>query len=171
MDSSGSERISRVIIFKIDDKQGTRNADLAELENLRWFYCASVYMDLLFNAAIKTFKSVSSSRQALKENSRATILSLTIWALSRVQGSFSHTPNPLVLSPFYSDCISLYYDLQSSNFISLGWTWNSTLVLVFVNFLPSGWQAKSVVWQPQSSRDAWYFWNVCGLLLSRAYLP
>ena len=55
MDSSNSERISRVrltiplemlillfltdahiIVYEIDDKEGTRNADFAELENSRW---------------------------------------------------------------------------------------------------------------------------------------
>lgn len=163
LDSSGSERISRVntpgtvdtfiltdahiIVYEIDDKQGARkNADLAELENSRWFIALCVcgssvqrgYQDIrrrvIYWAGFKgdfkgNFSLVGNLR--IEQSSRKFFTRPIHWSslLSTLIAS-RYTSTPILKIPIIVMDLDFYF---GANFCRN-----------HLDFLPSGWQAKSM---------------------------
>ena len=162
LDSSGSERISRVnnpgtvntfiltdahiIVYEVDDKEGARNADLAELENSRWFIVLCI--------------CGSSIQRGFQDIQRRVVY----WAGFKgdFKGNFSlvgnvcieQSPRKFFTRPIH--CSSLLTALIASRYTStlilklpiivmdLDFNFGANFCRNHLDFLPSSWQAKSL---------------------------
>ena len=162
LDSSGSERIScvntprpvdtfiltdiHIIVYEIDNKQGTRNADLIELGNSRWFIALCIcgssvqrgYQDtqrrVVYWAGFKgdfkgNFSFVGNLR--IEQSSRKFFTRPIHWSslLSTLIAS-RFTLTPILKIPIIAMNLDFYF---TANFRRN-----------HLDFLPSGWQAKSM---------------------------
>ena len=162
LDSSGSERNSRVntprtvdtfiltdvhiIVYEMDDKQGARNADLGELENSRWFIALCIcgssvqrgYQDIqrrvVYWAGFKgdfkgNFSLVGNLR--IEQSSRKFFARPIHWSslLSTLIASRC-TSTPILKTPIIVMDMDFYF--------------GSSFHQNHLDFLPSGWQAKSM---------------------------
>ena len=162
VDSPGSERISRVnnprtvdtfiltdvhvVVYEVDDKQGARNTDLAELGTSCWFIslciCGSSfqrgYQDIqrrvVYWAGFKgdfkgNFSLVGNLR--IEQNSRKFFTRAIHWSslLSTLNSSrYASTPN------FKSSIIAMNLDFY----------FGASFRRNYLDFLPSSWQARSM---------------------------
>jgi hypothetical protein len=162
LNSSGSERISRVntprtvdtfiltdahiIVYEIDDKQGARNADLGELENSHWFIALCIcgssvqrgYQDIqrrvVYWAGFKgDFKGNFSlvGNLCIEQSSRKFFTRPIHWSslLSTLIAS-RYTSTPILKIPIIVMDLDFYF--------------GSSFHRNYLDFLPSGWQAKSM---------------------------
>ena len=159
LDSSGSERISRVntprpvdtfiltdahiIIYEVDDKQGARNADL--IENSRWFIALCIcgssvqrgYQDqrrVVYWAGFKgdlkgNFSLIGNLR--IEQRSRKFFTRPIHWSslLSTLIAS-RYTSTPILKIPIIAVDLDFYF--------------GASFCRNHLDFLPCGWQAKSM---------------------------